>query len=75
MSSVIVIAANTGAIAGANVFREDDRPLYNRAFRNITFIASGNTVLICLLGFCYIYQRKKAQKTNIETVPVDNIKA
>lgn len=62
------MAANCGGLAGAQVFRTDDSPLYHRAFTVILSLAAICMGLLLgqLLG--YFLSNRKIDKAN----PLDN---
>ncbi|KXJ87076.1 alternative sulfate transporter [Microdochium bolleyi] len=57
--AMIIMSANIGAIYGAQLFQEDDKPLYRRAFNvNIGLIALALALALFRWGFD-LYQKKK----------------
>lgn len=59
----IIMAANLGALAGAQIFREHDAPLYHEAFTIITSLAAFNTAVVgILIGLYFVLNRKSKPK-------------
>ncbi|KAI9733997.1 MAG: hypothetical protein M1834_002654 [Cirrosporium novae-zelandiae] len=44
--AMIIMAANAAGIAGSQVFRDDDKPLYHRAFTTITALAAASEAVV-----------------------------
>ncbi|KAI9733266.1 MAG: hypothetical protein M1834_003350 [Cirrosporium novae-zelandiae] len=60
--AMIVMAANTGGIAGSQVFRTEDAPKYLRAFTAIVALAASGWVITALQIGQYIWSNRRIEK-------------
>jgi hypothetical protein len=61
--AMVIMGANTAGIAGAQIFREDDKPLYRRGFTiNIAILAFGLSLAVIRTVDDYLRKRRHAQR-------------
>lgn len=59
---MIIMAANAGGIAGSQVFRTEDAPLYLRAFTACLALSAVNIIEIVLQSIWYLFSNKSLAK-------------
>lgn len=61
-SSLIIMAANSAGIAGSQVFRTEDSPLYIHAFTACLALSGVNIIEIVLQSVWYFFSNKRLEK-------------
>lgn len=60
--AMIIMAANSAAIAGSQVFRTADAPLYTHAFTAMYILAAATFVIVVALMAWYIFANRRLGK-------------
>lgn len=64
------MGANIAGIYGAQIFREDDKPLYNRGFSvAIAVLAAG--LILAIVRWVDDYRRRRRNGNNLEAVQIE----
>jgi len=67
--ALAVMGSNVGGLTGAQLFRTDDAPLYNRAFRTILCLYAAALAMNLLQMFIYWQGNKKSARNVVDDEP------
>ncbi|KAI9729513.1 MAG: hypothetical protein M1818_008485 [Claussenomyces sp. TS43310] len=67
--AMIIMAANAAAIAGAQVFRTEDKPLYHTAFTSIVALAAVTFAIVIFQTVWYMASNRRLKSKKHDEVP------
>ncbi|GAB7359181.1 hypothetical protein MBLNU230_g5248t1 [Neophaeotheca triangularis] len=68
----MTIAVNCGGLAGSQVLREEDSPLYRDGFKNMACISAGTFTAVVALAIVYRFDKRRGPRET--AVPLEIIR-